>query len=146
MPFCSMLTYYSRIMLSAYLLIPHYAQCLLVPIILKIYYASIIQVRVSRVGRVGHGPPNSQARLLFFFVFFSRDIEHRGYIERSVDRHSYSYSWSGPSLIPRRLEWLHTSIFHIAVYYIMPMQFLIWNTQVLITSVPQIRVDIRLLL
>ena len=48
---------------------------------------------------------------------------------------------------PRRLEWLHTSIFHIAVYYIIPMQFLIWNTQVLIiTSVPQIRVDIRLLL
>ena len=50
------------------------------------------------VGRVGHGPPNSQAR--FFFLPLYRDIEHQ---ERSVDRHSHPYSCSGPSLIPRRL-------------------------------------------
>ena len=36
----------------------------------------------------------------FFFLPLYRDIEHQ---ERSVDRHSHSYSCSGPSLVPRRL-------------------------------------------
>ena len=62
---------------------------LITPLLLK-------QGRRSRVGRVGHGPPNSQARV--FFLPLYRDIEHQ---ERSVDRHSHSCS--GPSLVPRRL-------------------------------------------
>ena len=68
---CSVLTYYSRIMLSAYLLFSHYAQCL--PIILALcsvltYYSRIMlnafwYLLFSKLCQ--HNPPNPTRKELF---------------------------------------------------------------------------------
>ena len=43
-------------------------------------------------GPGGPWPTQLSGQVGFFFLPLDRDIEHRGYTERSVDRHSHSYS------------------------------------------------------
>ena len=77
---CSVLTYYSRIMLSAYLLFPHYAQCLpIIPALCSVltYYSRIMlnafwYLLFSKLCQ--HNPPNPNPQTLC--VIFLRKIRY----------------------------------------------------------------------